>query len=157
MVAAYAASTKAVDMSINLGKLRALKREAGASAPSLCEARGGMGRGAPGAEQAGDFLAGSIQSQSQINSTPPQSSPALRAREEAGVPPADALRVNEKYLAYQSIDALRKILGLREKAASPAQLRKSTDREIPGEEISPRQNLVGHQRSNSRCPRPDQQ
>ena len=66
-------------MSISLEKLRALKREAGAPAPSLCAARGGMGSGAVGAE----FVEDQRTSNSKINSTPPQSSPALRAREEA--------------------------------------------------------------------------
>jgi uncharacterized protein YprB with RNaseH-like and TPR domain len=103
-----------------------------------------MGRGALGPEQAGDFLAGSIQrqSQSQINSTPPQSSPALRAREEVASPLADALLIAAARPASQSIDVLRKILGLREKASAPVRLRKSTDREIPGEEISPGLRLI---------------
>ena len=138
-------------MSVSLEKLRALKREAGASTPSLCEARGGMGRGALGAEQAGGFLAGSIQrqSQSKINSTPPQSSPALRAREEAGLPLADALRIAAARPASQSITTLRKILGLREKVVAPAHPRRSTDREIPGEEISPGLRLI-----ESRLPMP---
>jgi uncharacterized protein YprB with RNaseH-like and TPR domain len=103
-----------------------------------------MGRGALGAEQAGGFLAGSIQSQSQsqINGTPPQSSPALRAREEAGPPLADALRIPAARPASQSITSLRKILGLREKASAPLRPRKSADREIPGEEISPGLRLI---------------
>ena len=44
--------------------------------------------------------------------------------------------------ASQSIDALRKILGLREKAFAPVRPRKSTDREIPGEEIFPGLRLI---------------
>jgi len=89
-------------MSVSLEKLRALKREAGASSHS----------------------------------------PALRAREQAGPPLADALRIAAARPASQSIHALRKILGLREKAVAPAGLRKSTDREIPGEEISPGLRLI---------------
>lgn len=57
-------------------------------------------------------------------------SPALRAKEETGAP------------ASQSIGALRKLLGLREKALAPASPRKSTDREVPGEEISPGLRLI---------------
>jgi hypothetical protein len=57
-------------------------------------------------------------------------SPALRAREGARAP------------ASQSIDALRKLLGLREKTFAPSTPRKSTDREVPGEEISPGLRLI---------------
>lgn len=94
-------------VSISLGKLRALKREAGAVAPSLCEAKG-----------------------------PPQplvaasSSPSLREREGAKVP------------ASQSIDGLRRLLGLREKACAPPIPRKPFDRELPGKEVSPGLRLI---------------
>ncbi len=133
-------------MSISLEKLRALKREAGAPAPSLCGARGGacpvldtgLGRGAVGAEFVEDQGTGNGKSKS----TPPQSSPALRAREEAGVPLVSELRVAVSQPASQSIDALRKILGLREKSASTTRPPKSTDREVPGEEISPGLRLI---------------
>jgi uncharacterized protein YprB with RNaseH-like and TPR domain len=125
-------------MSISLEKLRALKREAGASAPSLCEARGGLGRGAFGAELSDRGSS----SNDKIKSTPPQSSPVLRTREEAGSPLVDDLRVAVAQPASQSIDALRKILGLREKNAMAARARKSTDRELPGEEISPGLRLI---------------
>ena len=57
-------------------------------------------------------------------------SPALRAKEETGAP------------ASQSIGALRKLLGLREKTLAPPRPRKSTDREVPGEEISPGLRLI---------------
>ena len=131
-------------MSVSLEKLRALKREAGAVAfaPSLCEARGGLGRGAVGVEPFGDFASGDGKSNSKIKGTPPQSSPALRAREEAGAPLADAVRTAPTRPASQSIGALRKLLGLREKALAPAIPRKSTDREVPGEEISPGLRLI---------------
>ena len=77
-------------MSVTLEKLRALKRESGALAPS----------------------------------------PALRAREGARAP------------ASQSIDALRKLLGLRKKNSASPRQHKSTDREVPGEEISPGLRLI---------------
>ena len=78
-------------MSVSLGKLRALKREAGAvaPAPSLCEAREG-----------------------------------------AEAP------------ASQSIEGLRRLLGLREKACAPPIPRKPIDRDLPGEEISPGLRLI---------------
>ena len=60
----------------------------------------------------------------------PAPSPALRAREGAGAP------------ASQSIDALRKLPGLRGKSSAPVRPRKSTDREVPGEEISPGLRLI---------------
>ena len=127
-------------MSVSLEKLRTLKREAGAvaPAPSLCAARGGMGRGAVGAALSDRGNS----SNSKIKSTPPQSSPALRAREEAGAPLVIALRAPTAQPASQSIDALRKILGLREKTASTTRPRKSTDRDLPGDEISPGLRLI---------------
>jgi uncharacterized protein YprB with RNaseH-like and TPR domain len=119
-------------MSVSLEKLRTLKRESGAVAfaPSLCEARGGLGRGAVGAESSGDFSSGDGKNKSKIKSTPPQPSPALRAREGARAP------------ASQSIDALRKLLGLREKNPASPRRHKCTDREVPGEEISPGLRLI---------------
>ena len=114
-------------MSISLEKLRALKREAGASAPSLCEARGGLGRGAcdvDSLEATHPHDAG-VRSNSRIKGTPPQPSPSLREREGATAP------------ASQSIEGLRRLLGLREKACAPPIPRKSIDRDLPGEEISP--------------------
>lgn len=146
-------------MSISLEKLRALKREAGASAPSLCAARGARscderlrGRGAVG----GEFVEDQSTSKSKIKSTPPPQSlvaasisPALHAREEAGSALAEAgaslvddLRIAVAQPASQSIDALRKILGLREKTATTTRPRKSTDRELPGEEICPGLRLI---------------
>lgn len=77
-------------VSISLEKLRALKREAGAVAPSL----------------------------------------ARSAREGVEAP------------ASQSIDALRRLLGLREKVVAPPRPRASIDRELPGEEISPGLRLI---------------
>jgi uncharacterized protein len=71
-----------------------------------------------------------VRSNSKIKSTPPQPSPSLCEREEA------------KASAPQSIDALRRLLGLREKASSPAAPRRSLDRELPGEEISPGLRLI---------------
>ena len=126
-------------MSVTLEKLRALKREAGVVAPSLCEARGGLGRGALGAELGTDLKPNGDKSQdnSKIKSTPPQPSPALRAREGARTP------------AAHSIGALRKLLGLREKAIAPPRPIKSTDRQVPGEEISPGLRLI-----ESRLPMP---
>ena len=44
--------------------------------------------------------------------------------------------------ASQSIGALRKLLGLREKAIAPSRPVKSTDRQVPGEEISPGLRLI---------------
>ena len=44
--------------------------------------------------------------------------------------------------ASQSIGALRKLLGLREKAVAPLRPIKSTDRQLPGEEISPGLRLI---------------
>jgi uncharacterized protein len=117
-------------MSVSLERLRALKREAGAPAPPLCEARGGLGRGALGAESLEDFASDNVESKNKIKSTPPQPSPTLRAREGARAP------------ASQSIVALRKLLGLREKTLTPAIARRSTDREVPGEEISPGLRLI---------------
>ena len=132
-------------MSISLEKLRALKREAGAPAPSLCAARGGLGKGAVGAE----FVDQGNKSNSKIKSTPPPQplvaasiSPVLRTREEAGSALVDDLRIAVSQPASQSIDALRKILGLREKTAATTRPRKSTDRELPGEEISPGLRLI---------------
>jgi uncharacterized protein YprB with RNaseH-like and TPR domain len=67
----------------------------------------------------------------------------LRAlKQEAGAPRIDALRTAVAQPASQSIDALRKILGLREKATSTTRTRTSTDRELPGEEISPGLHLI---------------
>jgi len=117
-------------MSVSLEKLRALKREAGAVAPSLCEARGGLGRGAFDLDPAGVAHApdGEINrnSNSKIKSTPPQPSPSLREREGA----------------KQSIEGLRRLLGLREKASLPPIPRKPADRDLPGEEISPGLRLI---------------
>jgi uncharacterized protein YprB with RNaseH-like and TPR domain len=67
----------------------------------------------------------------------------LRAlKQEAGAPRIDDLRTAVAQPASQSIDALRKILGLREKATSTTRPRTSTDRELPGEEISPGLRLI---------------
>jgi len=125
-----------VDVSVSLEKLRALKREAGAVAPasSLCAARGGLGRSAFDLDL--EFFEGAqplevdVESNSKIKSTPPQPSPALCAREGAGAP------------VSQSIEGLRRMLGLREKAFSPTAPRKSTDRDLPGDEISPGLRLI---------------
>ena len=103
-----------------------------------------MGRGAVGAKSSEDFVPGDHKSGSEIKvkGTPPQSSPALRAREEAGAPLADALRTAAARPASQSINALRKLLGLRGKSSATIRPRKSTDREVPGEEISPGLRLI---------------
>ncbi|MGH8061615.1 MAG: ribonuclease H-like domain-containing protein [Pseudoxanthomonas sp.] len=121
-------------MSVSLERLRALKREAGAAAPSLCEARGGLGRGALDSDlapfESTHPLSVELRSNVKIKSTPPQSSPVLRTREEAGTPTS------------QSIDALRRLLGLREKVVAPPRPRTSMDRDLPGEEISPGLRLI---------------
>ena len=119
---------------MSLEKLRALKREAGAPAPSLCAARGGLGRGAPALDSvavahAPDVGAGN-NSNRKIKGTPPQPSPSLREREGVKAP------------ASQSIEGLRRLLGLREKACAPPIPRKPVDRELPGEEISPGLRLI---------------
>lgn len=62
----------------------------------------------------------------------------------AAPPPAllaDAVRIAPRP-ASQSIDALRTILGLRERVAPPSRSRKSRDREVPGEEVSPGLRLI---------------
>ncbi len=121
-------------MSVSLEKLRELKRQAGAPAPSLCAARGGLGRGAFDLEliEVPQPLNVEVKknNSSRIKSTPPQPSPALRAREGGAAP------------ASQSIEALRKILGLREKNSTSSAPRRSVDRELPGEEISPGLRLI---------------
>ena len=72
----------------------------------------------------------------------------LRAlKREAGAvasAPSSALRNREvaKAPASQSIDTLRRLLGLREKASTPAAPRRSLDREVPGEEIAPGLRLI---------------
>lgn len=104
-------------MSISLEKLRALKREAGL-APPPAKAGGGW-EGVPSASR---------------GLTQPLPNPPLPSQ---GRGPDTGARP-----ASQSIDALRKILGLREKASAPVRPRKSTDREIPGEEISPGLRLI---------------
>ena len=147
-------------MSISLEKLRALKREAGAvaPAPSLCEARGARrrderlrGRGALGAERSEDFQSdnGHTNSNSKGKGTPPPHSlvatsisPALRAREEAVPPLSEAFHAVVARPSSQSIGALRKILGLRDKALAPTRPFKSTDREVPGEEVAPGLRLI---------------
>jgi uncharacterized protein YprB with RNaseH-like and TPR domain len=68
--------------------------------------------------------------------------PSLGGHPEAPVPLADAVRVVPTRPASQSIDALRKILGLREKVVAPLRPRISADRDVPGEEISPGLRLV---------------
>ena len=55
---------------------------------------------------------------------------------------ADTLRAAEARPASQSIDTLRKLLGLRGKKSAPPRPHKSTDREVPGEEISPGLRLI---------------
>ena len=72
----------------------------------------------------------------------------LRAlKREAGAvasAPSSALRNRQvaKAPASQSIDTLRRLLGLREKASTPAAPRRSLDREVPGEEIAPGLRLI---------------
>ena len=72
----------------------------------------------------------------------------LRAlKREAGAvapPPSPSLRESEaaKLPASQSIDALRKLLGLREKNTTLPRPRLSTDRDLPGEEVSPGLRLI---------------
>jgi len=103
-----------------------------------------MGRGALGAELSEDFQSDNCNSNNSNNnsnnsnnkSTPPQSSPALRAGEEAAPPLSEALRATVVRPSSQSIGALRKILGLREKALATPRPAKSTDREVPGQEIA---------------------
>lgn len=63
--------------------------------------------------------------------------PSPGGHPEATVPPADAVRIAPTRPASQSIDALRKLLGLREKVVAPPRARRSADRDLPGEEISP--------------------
>ncbi|RZA31172.1 MAG: exonuclease [Lysobacteraceae bacterium] len=55
---------------------------------------------------------------------------------------AEAIRGTPARPAAHSIDALRKILGLREKVVTPLRPRKSVDRDVPGEEISPGLRLI---------------
>ena len=62
--------------------------------------------------------------------------------EEAGSPLVDDLRVAGVQPASQSIDALRRILGLRDKTLANPRPAKSTDREVPGEEIAPGLRLI---------------
>ncbi len=123
---------RVVGVSISLERLRALKREAGTVAPSLCAARGGLGRGAfdPASADATRALDADARGNGKIKSTPPQPSPALRAREGAGAP------------ASQSIDALRRLLGLRDRTSVVPIPRRSLDRELPGKEISPGLRLI---------------
>ena len=90
-----------------------------------------MGRGALDFDPAEAAPLLEAKANSNIKSTPPQPSPALRAREEG----AEAQ-------ALQSIEGLRRLLGLREKACAPPIPRKPFDREIPGEEISPGLRLI---------------
>ena len=69
----------------------------------------------------------------------------LRAwkREAGAAAPAPAAQMEGANApASQSIDALRRILGLREKACAPARPRKPVDRDLPGEEISPGLRLI---------------
>jgi uncharacterized protein YprB with RNaseH-like and TPR domain len=63
--------------------------------------------------------------------------PSSGGHPEATVALADAIRVAPTRPASQSIDALRKLLGLREKVVAPLRPPKSADRDLPGEEISP--------------------
>lgn len=67
---------------------------------------------------------------------------ARSAGEEAATPQADAMRADVAKPASQSIGALRKLLGLREKAIAPPRPVQSTDRHLPGEEISPGLRLI---------------
>lgn len=106
-------------MSISLEKLRALKREAGAvhavpPGPALCDARTTLPATDPG-----------------------QTAAAPRAT----VDPA-ALRPASALPAAQSVEALRRLLGLREKAKPASRPRKAADREVPGEEIAPGLRLI---------------
>ena len=61
---------------------------------------------------------------------------------ETAAPLAEAIRGTPARPASHSIDALRKILGLREKVVTPLRPRKSVDRDVPGEEISPGLRLI---------------
>ena len=61
---------------------------------------------------------------------------------ETAAPLAGAIRGTPSHPASHSIDALRKILGLREKVVTPLRPRKSADREVPGEEIAPGLRLI---------------
>ena len=70
------------------------------------------------------------------------SRPTPLAKQETATPRVDELRLAVAQPASQSINALRKILGLREKRETATRARKSTDRELPGEEISPGLRLI---------------
>jgi uncharacterized protein len=122
-------------MSVSLEKLRALKREAG-STPPPAKAGGGW-EGVPSASR------GPAQP---LPNPPlrPEGSPLGGPSQGRGenTPPADAISVAQTFPASQSIGALRKLLGLREKALAPAIPHKPADREVPGEEISPGLRLI---------------
>ena len=67
--------------------------------------------------------------------------PALRGPTQAPAPLADAVRLPARPASH-SVEALRKILGLREKALAVPHPRKPIDREVPGEEIAPGLRLI---------------
>ena len=104
-------------MSVSLDRLRALRRDAGAFAPSLSAGgKGGLGRGAL------DLVP------SEAKGAPPLPCPALRAGQGA--------------TAEQSIASLRRLLGLREKHLTASPPCKPSDRTLPGIEIAPGLHMI---------------
>jgi uncharacterized protein len=101
-------------MSVSLDRLRLLRGQAGATAPALREA-------AP---------------------TPPAPAPANDTTPPAPTPPplAGALRRFPERPAAQSIESLRRLLGVRHRVAFAP--RGPVDRTVPGEEIAPGLRLV---------------
>jgi len=97
-------------MTVSLQKLRALRREVGSASTPLAAKTGGGREGLPTVHGNADGV-------------PPQFPPAF-AGEGAGS-------------AAQSIESLRRLLGLRERVVVAPLRRAATDRSLPGAEIAP--------------------
>lgn len=108
-------------MSITLEKLRALKREAGGATGSRFEPAPSR---APPPSHTG---------------FPPAPEPRFPSPPVRTASPADA-RTTEP--AYTSIDTLRRLLGVRERAPASRSPRGPVDRSLPGEEIAPGLRLI---------------
>ena len=125
-------------MSVSLQKLRALRREIGSTSLPPAKAGGGPEWIASDPEQLPE-------SNARARATPPQPPGAVAGGATGPYGPASRdlhPLVERSRPAAQSIDSLRRLLGVRARTVVPLPARGPVDRSLPGEEIAPGVRLV---------------